>query len=266
MEKFTIANECVTLVCDTQKGDKTVVLLHGYLESLNVWDELTDLIKREVRVIALDLPGHGVSEVVGEVHSMEFLADVVADVMRGQEVERATIVGHSMGGYVAMAMLERHPEMVEGIVMLHSTPYADSEEKKANREREIKLIKSGKKDTLAALTPAQGFAADNVKYFRSDIEGLAEQIYLTDDDGICALLRGMMERPDRSKLLQECKLPKLLIYGCKDNYISREVAERVIGENPDAQVVWLENSGHMGFIEQEDETAQALIDFIKNTK
>ena len=119
MEKFTIANECVTLVCDTQKGDKTVVLLHGYLESLNVWDELTDLIKREVRVIALDLPGHGVSEVVGEVHSMEFLADVVADVMRGQEVERATIVGHSMGGYVAMAMLERYPEMVEGIVMLH---------------------------------------------------------------------------------------------------------------------------------------------------
>jgi pimeloyl-ACP methyl ester carboxylesterase len=165
MEKFTIANECVTLVCDTQKGDKTVVLLHGYLESLNVWDELTDLIKRDVRVITLDLPGHGVSEVVGEVHSMEFLADVVADVMRGQEVERATIVGHSMGGYVAMAMLERHPEMVEGIVMLHSTPYADSDEKKANREREIKLIKSGKKDTDIS----SAFAAVAAEYADGEI-------------------------------------------------------------------------------------------------
>ena len=234
------------------------------MESLNVWDELTDLIKKQVRVIALDLPGHGVSEVVGEVHTMDFLADVVADVLRQQEVERATIVGHSMGGYVAVAMLERHPEMVEGIVMMHSTPYADSEEKRTNREREIKLIQSGKKDTLAALTPQQGFASDNVKYFRADIEGLAEQIYLTDDEGICALLRGMMERPDRSKVLSQSKCPKLLVYGAKDNYISREVAERVIAENPDAQVVWLENSGHMGFIEQEDDAAQALIDFVTN--
>ncbi|MBQ8863972.1 MAG: alpha/beta hydrolase [Rikenellaceae bacterium] len=264
MERFTIANQCVTLVSDTGRGDKTVVLLHGYLESLNVWDELTDLIKKQVRVIALDLPGHGVSEVVGEVHTMDFLADVVADVLRQQEVERATIVGHSMGGYVAVAMLERHPEMVEGIVMMHSTPYADSEEKRTNREREIKLIQSGKKDTLAALTPQQGFASDNVKYFRADIEGLAEQIYLTDDEGICALLRGMMERPDRSKVLSQSKCPKLLVYGAKDNYISREVAERVIAENPDAQVVWLENSGHMGFIEQEDDAAQALIDFVTN--
>ena len=266
MEKFTVANECVTLVCDSQRGERTVVLLHGYLESLNVWDELTDILKRELRVIALDLPGHGVSEVVGEVHSMEFLADVVADVLRQQGVERATIVGHSMGGYVAMAFVERHPEMVEGLVMFHSTPYADTEEKRKNREREIKLIQSGKKDTLAALSPAQAFANDNVKRFRGDMEGLSEQIYITDDDGICALLRGMMAREDRSKVLSELRAPKLFVFGRKDNYIGETTAQRMISENPDAEVVWLERSGHMGFIEEEELSAKTLIDFVNNIK
>ncbi len=266
MEKFTIANECVTLITDTMRGERTIVLLHGYLESLNIWDEMTDLLKRNMRIIALDIPGHGVSEVVGEVHTMEFVSDVVADVLRQQGVEQATIVGHSMGGYVAMALLERHPQLVEGIVMFHSTPYADSEEKRKNREREIALIQSGKKDALANLSPAQAFANDNVKRFRGDIEGLAEQILITDDDGICALLRGMMERPDRSEVLSKAKCPKLLIFGRKDNYIGAEVAQRVIDENPDAQVVWLENSGHMGFIEQEEESAKILIDFVNNLK
>lgn len=266
IEKFTIANECVTLISDTQRGERTVVLLHGYLESLCVWEEFADILKRNMRVIALDIPGHGVSEVIGEIHSMEFVADVVADVLKQQEVERATIVGHSMGGYVAMALLERHPELVEGIVMFHSTPYADSDEKKANREREIACIQAGKKDALAAISPAQAFANDNVKRFRGDIEGLAEQIFLTDDDGICALLRGMMARPDRSKVLAEARIPKLFFFGSKDNYIVKETAQRMIDENPDAQVVWLENSGHMGFIEQEKESANILIEFINNLK
>lgn len=266
IEKFTIANECVTLISDTQRGERTVVLLHGYLESLCVWEEFADILKRNMRVIALDIPGHGVSEVVGEVHSMEFVADVVADVLKQQEVERATIVGHSMGGYVAMALLERHPELVEGIVMFHSTPYADSDEKKANREREIACIQAGKKDALAAISPAQAFANDNVKRFRGDIEGLAEQIFLTDDDGICALLRGMMARPDRNKVLAEARIPKLFFFGSKDNYIGKETAQRMIDENPDAQVAWLENSGHMGFIEQEKESANILIEFINNLK
>ncbi|MBR2452350.1 MAG: alpha/beta hydrolase [Rikenellaceae bacterium] len=262
IEKFTTANECVTLVTDTQRGEKTVVLLHGYLESLCVWSDFEECIKRDMRVIALDIPGHGVSEVVGDVHSMEFVADVVAEILSQQGVKKATIVGHSMGGYVAMAMLERHPEMVEAIVMFHSTPFADSDEKKANREREIACIQAGKKDALAALSPAQAFASDNLKRFRGDIEGLTEQIYMTDDDGICALLRGMMARPDRSKVLAEARIPKLFIFGRKDNYIGAETAERMIEQNPDAQVAWLENSGHMGFIEQEKESAEILTNFI----
>ena len=145
-EKFLMAGPVALHIADSGIGDKCVVLLHGYLESMYVWDDFTPLLTPKVRVVTVDIPGHGISQVSGEIHTMEYIADVIHDMLDAMGIEKITLVGHSMGGYVAMAMLERHPEMVEGIVMLHSTPYADSDEKKANREREIKLIKSGKKN------------------------------------------------------------------------------------------------------------------------
>ena len=76
-EKFIMAGGCAVRVSDTLEGERTVVLLHGYLESLDVWDRFTELLAPQVRVVAADLPGHGISEVKGEVHTMEFMADTV---------------------------------------------------------------------------------------------------------------------------------------------------------------------------------------------
>ena len=140
-----MAGDTALHLCDSEKGEKCVVLLHGYLESMLVWEEFIPLIYKSVRVITLDLPGHGISEVKGSVHTMDYLADVVSAALKALGIESAYIVGHSMGGYVALALCERHPEQVAGVVLLHSTPNPDSEEKRKNREREIALVKSGKK-------------------------------------------------------------------------------------------------------------------------
>lgn len=157
-EKFIMAGPTALHVCDSEQGERCVVLLHGYLESLLVWEEFVPLLYKRVRVVTLDLPGHGISEVKGEVHTMEFLADTVADGLRALGIKRCTLVGHSMGGYVALAFLERHPEMLDGLVLLSSTPNADTPEKAENRRREIALVQAGKKDALARVAPAAGFA------------------------------------------------------------------------------------------------------------
>ena len=266
VEKFIMAGDSALHICDSEEGEKVVVLLHGYLENMLVWENFVPLLYKSVRVVTLDIPGHGISEVKGEVHSMDYLADTLAAVLDKLGIERATIVGHSMGGYVALAFAERHPNRTEAVVLLHSTPYADSDEKRKNRQREISLIKSGKKELLAHTAPESGFAADNRNRFRTEIEDLQQTIYLTEDAGIIALLNGMIERKAQSEMLHALGRPILFILGRKDGYITAEVAEKMVADHPEAEVVWLENSGHMGFIEQEDETAQALIDFIKNTK
>ena len=263
VEKFIMAGDTALHVCDSEEGDKVVVLLHGYLENMLVWEEFIPLIYKDVRVITLDIPGHGISEVKGEIHTMDFLADTLAAALEKLSVKSATIVGHSMGGYMALAFAERYPDRTDGVVLLHSTPYADSEEKKKNRQREISLVKSGKKELLAHTAPEAGFAAENRSRFRTEIEDLQQIIYLTEDAGIVALLNGMIERKPQSEMLHSLGKPILFILGRKDGYITPEIAEKMVAEHPEAKVVWLENSGHMGFIEESKVCAAALLEFLK---
>ena len=261
-EKFLMANGTALHLCDSEKGERCVVLLHGYLESMLVWDDFVPLLYKQGRVITLVLPGHGISEVKGELHSMEFLADTVKGALDSLGIERCTLVGHSMGGYVALAFAERHPEQLEGLVLLSSTPNPDSETKREDRLREIALVKAGKKEALARIAPAAGFAVENRARMRDYIEELEEQVFLTEEEGIVALLNGMRERPDRNEMLRKLSKPQLFILGKQDGYIPLEVAETLVATHPQAEVCWLEHSGHMGFLEEPEATAEALLRFV----
>ena len=261
-EKFIMAGQTALHICDSGAGEKCVVLLHGYLESLFVWDDFVPYLYKQVRVVTLDLPGHGISVVTGEVHTMEYLADTVADALRSLGIARCTLVGHSMGGYVALAFCQRHPEMLDGVVLLSSTPNPDTEEKIENRRREIALVKAGKKDALARIAPEAGFAEQNRARMRDYIEDLTEQIFITEDEGIIALLNGMTERKDQNEMLRTTSVPVLFILGRKDPYIPSDVAEAMVAAHPEAQVAWLEESGHMGFLEEPQQTADAILRFI----
>ena len=249
-------------IADTEKGDRCVVLLHGYLESMLVWDEFVSLLRDSVRVVTLDLPGHGISVVEGEVHTMEYLADCVARAMEALGIERYTVVGHSMGGYVALAMCDNYIDRLDGIVLLSSTTMADGQEKCDRRRREIELVKAGKKSIMARLVPHAGFAAENVERLKDYIEDLGELILITEDEGVIAILGGMIERHSRGEQLRTSGIPHLFIFGRHDYYIPVEQAEQMIADDPEAGVVWLEHSGHMGFIEEPDLCAKAILDFV----
>ena len=261
-EKFIMAGSTPLHLCDSEQGEKCIVLLHGYLESMLVWEDFIPLIYKQARVVTLDLPGHGIAVVTGECHTMEYLADGVAEAMTTLGVERFTVVGHSMGGYVALALAERHAARLEGVVLLSSTPNPDTEEKRENRRREIALVKSGKKEMLARVAPAAGFAESNRKRLKDYIDDLAEQVHVTEDEGIVALLNGMIERKDQNQMLQTSTVRQLFILGRKDGYIVPEVAEQLVANHPQAKVVWLDESGHMGFIEEPERTAEALLNFV----
>ncbi len=250
-------------VADSQRGDKCVVLLHGYLESMLVWDEFVALLKESVRVVTIDLPGHGVSMVTSEVHTMEYLAECVALAMEALGIERYSVVGHSMGGYVALAMVEKYASRLESIVLLSSTTSADSQEKCDRRRREIELIKAGKKNMLARLVPHAGFAPENVQRLKEYIEDIGELILMTEDEGVIAILGGMIERKSRGELLRQSGVPHMFIFGRHDYYIPVETAEEMIAADPTARVVWLEHSGHMGFYEEPELCAQAILEMVK---
>lgn len=263
VEKFIMAGDTALHICDSEVGEKCVVLLHGYLENMLVWDDFIPLLYKELRVVTLDIPGHGISEVKGDTHTMEFLADTLSAALSSLGIERATIVGHSMGGYVALAFAERHPEQTEGLILLHSTPYADSEEKRKSREREIAIVREGKKEALAHTAATAGFAPENRNRLSNAIEELEQIVFMTEEAGIIALLNGMIQRKAQSEMLHALNRPILFILGRKDGYITAEIAEKMVAEHPEAEVVWMDNSGHMSFVEEPNACAKAILDFVK---
>ena len=244
-EKFIMADGTALHVADSGRGERCVVLIHGYLESMYVWDDFVPLLTPEVRVVTVDVPGHGISQVLGEVHTMEMMADVMRGMLDALGIERATFVGHSMGGYISLAFCARYPERLDGLVLLSSSPNPDDETKRENRRREIALVRAGKKDVLAHVAPETGFAVQNRERLKDYIEDLVEQVHITEDDGIVALLGGMIARADQNEMLRASRVPQLFIFGRHDNYIPVETAERIAAANPQAQVVWLSESGPM---------------------
>jgi len=268
MEKFITCNGIPVRIAtqgDSLSGDSAVVLLHGYLESLEVWENFAKLLGKKFYTITLDLPGHGFSGSHPEINSMEFMANVVQNLCSQLSVNKVVVVGHSMGGYVALALAKKYPDLVQGLCLLHSTPNPDSEEKKQMRDREIALIREDKKELLAAQSIPMMFAADNVAKFYETIAHLEANAEIAEDEGIIACLRGMKEREDMNEFLKSFAKPLLFVFGKKDRHISFEVATALMERFQQAQTLVLENSGHAGFIEEENLVLEKLVEFTTKT-
>lgn len=263
MEKMVMAGGNAVRYTDFGKGEKVICLLHGYLESIEVWESFAGQLGKTFRVVAIDLPGHGFSDYANqEIIAIDYMADIVATVLDKAGIDKCCVVGHSMGGYVAAALAVLHPEKVKSLVFFHSSPSGDSDEKKINRTREAELIIAGKKEMLATVNPGRGFAPANLKRCENAIDELSEQIMMTEDKAIIAILKGLSERTDRTEQIAALDIPVLFIFGKHDNYIPVEAAQAIVEKQPKAQVAWLENSGHMGFVEEHDASMEILRRFV----
>ena len=261
MEYFAISNGIPVHILDTKKGDTTIVLLHGYLETLYIFNEFIEMLEKKYRIIAIDLPGHGLTGSDKEINTMEFCAQTVADVLKKSGVEKAYIAGHSMGGYVAQNCVKMFPEMFQGIILLNSTPNADSPEKRTDREREIELVLAAKLGQLATISIPKMYAQSNLRTFDEKIEETIEITETHDPKGIAACIKGMMERADTKEVIKNT--PKaMFIFGTDDKFITEEIREKLIGEFPHVKSVVIPETGHNSFIENPEATLKAIEEFI----
>ncbi len=240
----------------------TIVLLHGYLESSEIWGSFGVALSKHNRVISLDLPGHGKSSPVCGNQTIEIMADSVKAVLDHLEIARAVIVGHSMGGYVTLAFAELFPEKTIAFCLFHSHALADSEEKKLNREREIDLVRSGKKSLIVNTNIPRTFSNDNIVKLVAEVERAKNIGLNTKDEGIICALHGMKSRPDRQRVLRESNMPVMIIAGRKDNVIPFGHYEQHFSLAVRTEVLILENSGHMGFIEETEKSLEGILKFV----
>ncbi len=239
-----------------------VVLLHGFLENLHVWDNFTSFLKQSFKVLAVDLPGFGKTSVFSDNHAMVFMAEAVKAVMDAENIARTTLVGHSMGGYVSLAFAQKYPDLLNGIVLFHSQAAADNEEGKQNRTRTIGVVKKDHKDFIAKFIPLL-FAKENVPHFAEEIAHLREMSFQTPAQGVTAALAGMRDREDSLELLKKVDFPVFFVIGKQDSRIPIEKIIAQISLPAHAEAVILDKTGHMGFVETPGKTFPAVGDFLK---
>lgn len=236
------------------------MLLHGFLENQKMWDNYIEAFSVKNRVITIDLLGHGETECLGYVHSMEDNADAVHAVLAELRIRKAILVGHSMGGYVALAFAELYPENVKGLVLLNSTARADSDERKINRDRAVKAVKQSYLG-FVSLAIANLFSENNRERLRDEIENTKKEALKTPLQAIVASLEGMKIRPDREILLHLSTYPKMLVLGEKDPVLGYEETKEQI-ENTEVELVTFPD-GHMSHIENQEELSKVLLKFFK---
>jgi pimeloyl-ACP methyl ester carboxylesterase len=242
----------------------TIILLHGYLESLEVWNGFADKLANGYRVVAIDLLGHGLSDVYGEIHTMEFMASVVNEVLISLCIDKAFMLGHSLGGYVTLAFVELFPDRLSGYCLFHSQPFDDLPAAIEKRKREIGIVKKGKKNLMYPDNVIKMFASSNLEKFAGHLDKLKTIASEIPGEGIIAMLKGMMIRPSRLAIMEEGRVPCLWILGSMDNYIPCDIIRSKVKLSSDTSVVVLKNSGHLGFIEEEDLSVKIISDFVSN--
>ena len=235
---------------------KTIVFLHGFLESHLIWNQLKDDLINEAQIITLDLLGHGKSSVITDVSTMEEMADEVIKILDSLKIEKATFVGHSMGGYVASALADLYPERTENIVLMNSSTLPDDEAKKNQRLRACETANKNFNALVNFSMPAL-FASHHRENFKNELQFVKEIALQTPIDGVCAALKGMRERPDRSSILYDFKGGIYIIVGLNDETVNPELFLTLIPDLPNIHLYKFDG-GHMAFLEHYNEVLQIL--------
>ena len=260
LKKANFKNGTVSF-SDTGKG-RAVVLLHGFLGSHQIWDSTIQSLSKSFRVIAIDLPGHGDTECFGYVHTSELNAKCVKSVMDSLRLKKYVIIGHSMGGYAGLAYADLFPDNLKGLCLYHSTAYADSDEKKRDRSRSIKVVKANHKIYTTEVIKNL-FASKNFKYLKEEIAFAQKVAAKTSKQSIIASLEGMKDRPNRDIILGMAHYPIMMVIGELDNVLPHQQLLEQSELIKEKHILYLEHDGHMGFLESPKQSNVALKKFLR---
>ncbi len=246
----------------TDQGKGTVVvLIHGFLENSTMWDKITPELSKRNRVITIDLLGHGKSDCLGYVHSMELFAETIAAVLKELRIRKCILVGHSLGGYVALAFAEQHPQKVKGLCLMNATSNEDNSERKSLRLRANKMI-SNNFTNMVRMSFANLFGPKSKTIFKEEMELAISEALKTPVQGYIAAQEGMQLRVNRNHILTENTFKKLLIIGEKDPVLDFKTSLKE-AEKTNSKIIVFPD-GHMGHIENKLALSDALTDFLKN--
>ncbi len=246
-----------------------VLLLHGFGEDGNIWNQTVDYLSHSFRCIVPDLPGSGKSAMISDM-SIEGMGDCIKALLDDDEKRNPAVlenglvmIGHSMGGYITLAIAEKYPALLSGIGLFHSTAYADSEEKKTIRQKAIEFIEiHGAAAFLKTSIPGLFSGKPGFQVTDNIVQDLVIKGQSFSKASLIAYYKAMMERPDRIAILKNIQLPVLFVLGLHDQAIPFQQGLQQVYLPAESHLYVLRDSGHMGMLEEEHKSNKILQQFI----
>jgi pimeloyl-ACP methyl ester carboxylesterase len=240
-----------------------VMLVHGFGEDGNVWDKQVEYLKSKYHLLVPDLPGSGRSEMIDDM-SMEGMAEVLHTIIHEENIDRCTVIGHSMGGYITLALVESYWNHVNAFGLFHSSAFADTDEKKETRKKGIEFIKQhGAFEFLKTSTPNL-FSPNSKEEIPNSINEFIESLKGFKPEALVSYYKAMMNRPERTDVLKNTKNTVLFIAGEHDNAIPLNDVLKQCHLPEKSYFHVLKKSGHMGMMEETNKANRVLEEFLEN--
>ncbi len=239
-----------------------VILIHGFAEDGYVWDGQLAFLKEYTQVIVPHLPGSGRSDYNPQLSSVEDYAGCLLALLQHEKIETCIMLGHSMGGYITLAFTEDHSQYLRAFGFIHSTAFADSEEKKQNRLKGIAMMEEYGSYAFTKSTTPNLFSKAYKDKFSGRIDALVNKGTGFKKEALQQYYRAMMMRPDRTLVLRNSKMPVLFVAGTEDVAVPLADVLQQVHMPKISFFHILENTGHMGMWEETEKTNDFILNFI----
>jgi pimeloyl-ACP methyl ester carboxylesterase len=256
---MVLAHKGIDIFYTDEGTGEALVFLHGFLENSNMWQGLIPSFSKQRRVVCIDLLGHGNSGNIGYIHTMEMMADAVLAVLNHLTIKRAIFIGHSMGGYVCLALAKMESHRIQKLILLNSTWESDTPEKKLIRSKTIQTIKNSF-EAFVKLSIPNLFADKNRVKFKNEIAEIRDQAMKMSQEGVIAALEGMKIRLDYAKIVKDFEFERYIIVGKEDTFVN---VQKILAEAENLGIIpRLLDGGHMSHIENRTETLLILAEIV----
>ncbi|WP_397444737.1 alpha/beta fold hydrolase [Polaribacter sp. R77954] len=244
---------------DVGKGG-VVVLIHGFLENSTMWDKIVPELCKRNRVIAIDLLGHGKSDCLGYIHTMDLFSETIEAVLKHLRLQKYILVGHSLGGYVALAFAQKNANKIKGLCLMNSTSNEDDEERKTLRLRAKTMVQKNFTN-MVRMSFANLFGPNSKHKHQDEIDLALQEALKTPIQGYIAANEGMRIRPNRNYVLAGNDFKKLIIVGKNDPVLDYKMSLEEVKKTNSEMVIF--SNGHMSHIENTEELIVVLKQFIQ---
>jgi pimeloyl-ACP methyl ester carboxylesterase len=248
----------------THGKGKPLVFIHGFAEDATIFSNQISYFEKDYYVIVPDLPGSGQSAFNGSISTIEGYAQSVLAVLDAEKIQQSTVIGHSMGGYITLAIADKNPERLDTLGLFHSSAYADDDEKKKARNKSIDFINDhGAAKFLEESIPklfAEKFRKENPEKVNEIVKRYAG----FEARALVQYTKAMMQRPDRTSVLKSWKKPVLMIIGEEDSAIPFQLSLQQSHLPTLCYIHIAKQTGHMGMIEESTSCNKIILDFLED--